>query len=61
MAVDPSRLKRLSQKAKIGEMLVAISDGRTDDADAYFREVVHEKVVGRIRDVMDAHDAQEQS
>ena len=58
MAFDPSRLGRLSQKEKIGEMLVAVSEGRTDDADLIFRDVVNEKVVERIRTVLDAHDAE---
>jgi hypothetical protein len=57
MAVDTSRLARLSQKTKIGEMLVAISEGRTADADVIFNDVVNEKAVERIRDVLDRHNA----
>jgi len=53
MAVDTDRINRLSPRAKIGEMLVAISEGRNEDADAYFRSVVNGKVVDRIRNVLD--------
>jgi len=56
MALSAEKTCHMDQKAKIGEMILAVADGRIDDADSLFESVMHEKSVERIRSVLDSRE-----